>query len=120
MPRALWMALFALLLSMRVMTPHGFMPTWDTDRFQISLCDDAGARIGKAAHHGDHKKDAPGHHQPCPFAAASAQSFVTAATAAIVEPFAPVIVAHALPRPVALSPIRTAERPPSRAPPARN
>jgi len=112
------MALFALLMSMRMLTPNGFMPAWESGQFQVSPCDDAGARIGKAAHHGEHKKDAPKHRQPCPFAAASAQSFVTSTPAAIVEPFAPVILSHALPRPVAHSPIRKAERPPSRAPPA--
>jgi hypothetical protein len=116
-PRAAWSALFALLLSMRLMTPHGFMPAWEAGRFQIGICDDAGAQIGKASRHDHHKKDGPKHRQPCPFAAASAQSFVDAAPAAIIEPPEAIGLSHSTPRPVALLPIRKIERPPSRAPP---
>jgi hypothetical protein len=119
-PKALWSALFALLLSMRLLTPHGFMPAWDSGRFQIRICDDAGARIGQASHRGHHKKDGPKHRQPCPFAAASAQSFVDSAPVAIATPAEPVRLSHETPRPFALPPARKIERPPSRAPPTQS
>ena len=110
--------MFALLLSMRLLTPHGFMPAWDSGRFQISICDDAGVQIGKASHHhGHHKKDSPKHRQPCPFAAASAQSFVDSAPAPIVAPLEPASLSHAVPPALTLPPARKIERPPSRAPP---
>ena len=118
MPRSALVALFALLLSVRLLTPHGFMPAWESGRFQISLCDDAGARIGQTGHHGQHKKESPGHRQPCPFAAASAQSFV--ALDPIASPGAPEAIGlpHFAARPDAILLARKIERPPSRAPPA--
>lgn len=107
-----------MLLSMRLLTPHGFMPAWDSGRLQISICDDAGARIGQASHHDHHKKDSPKHRQPCPFAAASAQSFVDSVPVAIVAPLEPVRLSHAPPPSLTLPPARKIERPPSRAPPS--
>ena len=115
-PRAIWSAVFALLISMRLLMPQGFMPAWDEGRFQISICDDAGVKIGKSAHDGHHKKDGPGHRQPCPYAAAS-QSFLSAPAGPIIEPPAPVPLAYANSWLTALPPHHKVERPPSRGPP---
>lgn len=119
-PKALRTALLALLLSLRLMTPQGFMPTWDAGQFRISPCDDAGLQIGRTDHHGSHGKDAPKHRQPCPFAAISGQSFITSAPAAIFEPLEPAASVLTPLRPVALSFVGRVLRPPTRAPPAQD
>jgi hypothetical protein len=59
----------ALMLAMRLLSPDGFMPSFDRGAVTIVVCPDgdlAGAAID--GHHHQHSKK---FHQPCPFAAGS-------------------------------------------------
>jgi hypothetical protein len=59
----------ALLLSLRLLAPAGFMPAFDHGRVTIVACPDAGpAAAPIAGHHHGHPKKL---HQPCPYASAS-------------------------------------------------
>jgi len=62
----LFAALFAVLLGLRLLSPAGFMPSFEHGAVTIVACPDAGFA---PAHH-DHDKRKTG--QPCPYAAASA------------------------------------------------
>lgn len=116
--RTFWMAAFALLIGMRLLTPAGFMPSWSVGQIQISLCDEAGAQVAALAHHGDHNKTGKSKHaQPCPFAAAAATPFLTLPAIALALPLAPSANLERSAYVVRLSRQRKVERPPSRAPP---
>ena len=75
--RFLFVALFALLLGLRLLSPAGFMPSFEHGAVTIVACPDAGLA---PAHH-DHKKAKTA--QPCPYAAASAFGTVNAEDVAI-------------------------------------
>lgn len=67
------LALAGLLMAVRLLSPVGFMPSWDADRFAITLCGDLVAPAGNAhgaGQHDDQQQDqtVP---QPCPYAAAA-------------------------------------------------
>ena len=64
-------ALFALLLGVRSLAPAGFMPAFDRGSVTIVACPDANAPVVSMAHH-RHPADHKFHHEPCPYAAASA------------------------------------------------
>jgi hypothetical protein len=113
-----WAVALALLLAMRLLTPQGFMPAWHGNQPRLILCDELGAQVGANTHHGHGEKDAPKHRQTCPYAAASAQSFLDPPATTIALPFAAsstVTPVHAFTGEPLKQPIR---RPPSRAPPA--
>ena len=62
--------LFALLLAVRLLSPAGFMPTFDHGSIAIVLCPDgepAAAAMTHHHHHGDPKLQ-----QRCPYAAGAA------------------------------------------------
>ena len=62
--------LFALVLAARLLSPAGFMPAFDRGSVAIVICPDAEpVAAGMAGHHHHKPKQ---HHQPCPYAAASA------------------------------------------------
>ena len=116
--RRCWAVAFALLLAMRLLTPTGFMPAWTGNGLEISLCEDAGPPLGAAAHHGHHgKQDKAERHQPCPYAASTAQTLLNPPAAIVAEPPAPDSVAASVGRPSGNRAWRKYERPPSRAPP---
>ena len=115
--RACWATIFALLISIRLLTPHGFMPVWNAVRIEVRICDDAGAALGAATHDKHGKKGEAKHRPPCPFAAASAETFLSLPAPA--APLPPTLGPVAVPD-LRLSTItfrRKIERPPSRAPP---
>jgi hypothetical protein len=62
----LFAALFAMLLGLRLLSPVGFMPSFEHGTVTIVACPDAGFA---PAHH-DHDKPKAG--QPCPYAAVPA------------------------------------------------
>jgi hypothetical protein len=66
--RAIWAALLALVLALRLLTPAGFMPAFEHGSVAIVVCPDADPAPAPMHHHGDHKNL----HQSCPYAAASA------------------------------------------------
>lgn len=71
--RAIWAALFALLLAFRMLSPAGFMPAFDHGTVTIVACPDSDAPLlpaGSMHHHHDHGKAK--HQPPCPYASASA------------------------------------------------
>ena len=58
-----------LLLAVRLLTPAGFMPSFDRGTMTIVACPDGdAAAVPMSAHHGGHSKKL---HQPCPYASAS-------------------------------------------------
>ena len=67
--RSICAALLALLLSVRLLAPAGFMPSFDHGAVTIVACPDADPGAAPmAAHHDGHSKKL---HQPCPYASAS-------------------------------------------------
>lgn len=67
--RSICAALLALLIAVRLLTPAGFMPSFDHGAVTIVMCPDAEPGAARmAAHHHGHSKQL---HQPCPYAAAS-------------------------------------------------
>jgi len=82
--RSLFAALFAVLLGLRLLSPAGFMPSFEHGAVTIVACPDAGLA---PAHH-DHDKSKTS--QPCPYAAAStlASLGIVAVTIALVATFA--------------------------------
>jgi hypothetical protein len=115
--RAIWAALLALALALRLLTPAGFMPVFNHGAVSIVPCPDwdSGAAATPAHHH--HQGGSKPLHQPCPFAAASG----VAALAASFGPLLDVMVLAAallLGRTfVFLQRHSARERPPTRAPP---
>lgn len=115
--RTCWAVALGLLLAMRLLTPVGFMPAWSGGQLQIVVCDDSGTQVGAASHHEHGKKDEKKLRHSCPYAAASAESFLWSPTPSVDRPQD---VAAIAPISAALADLpakRKIERPPSRAPP---
>ena len=73
--RAIWAALLALLLALRMLSPPGFMPAFDHGAVAIVVCPDSEAPLlptGTMHHHHAHDHDKAKHQSPCPYASASA------------------------------------------------
>lgn len=68
--RSLLLLLLGLLLALRLMNPAGFMPAFDHGAVSIVACPSAEPDLqpARTMHHG-HKAT---HHDPCPYASASA------------------------------------------------
>lgn len=112
-----WAVAFALLLGMRLLTPNGFMPDWSGIRFQIAMCEDGGPRIDAVSHHSQHDKSDKSRHQPCPYAASAAESFLSPPALAVLPRPTLASVALVGASETALPLERKIQRPPSRAPP---
>jgi len=71
--RFAWGAMLALVLALRLLTPTGFMPSFDRGRITVVPCDGIVATPPPMtmAHHGDHDGHQHGKagHQTCPYAA---------------------------------------------------
>ena len=71
--RAIWGALLALLLALRLIGATGYMPGDDHGRLTVIVCPDADVNaplaVGTAHHHHGHLKH---NHNNCPYAAAAA------------------------------------------------
>ena len=78
--KSLFVALFALLLGVRLLSPAGFMPSFEHGTVTIVACPDA---FPPPEHH-DHHQPKP--EQPCPYAAASAPGAVVAFAAVLLMP----------------------------------
>ena len=70
--RAVWAALFALLLAVRMLSPPGFMPAFDHGAVTIVVCPDSEAPLLPAGSMHHHHHDKAKHQSPCPYASASA------------------------------------------------
>jgi hypothetical protein len=77
-----WGAVLALLLALRLLSPAGFMPSWDAGHLAIVACD--GLVVPTAPQiatdhpgsgHG-HKDDHKSQQHPCPYAFAASQSLL--------------------------------------------
>ena len=115
--RTFWAIALGLLLVMRLLTPTGFMPTWSGHELRIVICNDAGAQVGAASDHEHGKKDEPKLRHSCPYAAASAESFLWSPTPDADQLRVAAAMAHNGAAPADWPPKRKIERPPSRAPP---
>lgn len=73
--RALWSALLALVLGLRLVTPTGFMPVFDRGQLSVIPCDGTLHGVAGSMTHGAHHggKDA---HQSCPYAAGAAPALL--------------------------------------------
>jgi hypothetical protein len=112
--RALFAVLLAAVLAVRLLSPAGFMPSFDGGAVTIVACPDYDPAAPMTHHHhGDPKRV----HQPCPFAATSAAG----TPADTVDPVAAVLVfgtALLFGRAFGfLERHRSRERPPLRGPP---
>jgi len=77
----------AMALSLRLLSPPGFMPTWERGQLVITICPDAApAAAGHAPHH--HHNKAGKDHQPCPFASALSDSVANDPVAQLSTPLA--------------------------------
>ena len=79
--RAVLAALFALLLAVRLLVPAGFMPAFDHGAVTIVACPDADSATPAPMHH---QHGSQKHHEPCPYASASALGALGADFAALV------------------------------------
>lgn len=66
--RSICAAVLALLLSIRLLTPAGFMPAFDRTGITIVACPGADGGIGSMPMH---KHRGKAMHEPCPYASAS-------------------------------------------------
>jgi len=67
--------LLALLLAVRLLSPAGFMPSFDRGTITIVACPDAASAPVMMGHH-HHSPGSKKPHQPCPYASASLLSAV--------------------------------------------
>jgi hypothetical protein len=114
--RMIFAALLGALLALRLLTPAGFMPSFEHGAVVIVTCPDAEPVAALMAHHHD-QNEHRNLHQPCPYAAGSAPQ---ALGAAVLLAAAPIVAAMQLMlgRAVAApSTSRTHDRPPLRGPP---
>ena len=113
--RSLTAMVLALLLAVRLLSPAGFMPSFDHGAVTIVACPDAGPAASPMAHH--HRGDSGKFHQQCPYAAAAG----AAAPVDLIVIAAAALLSAALPVPGLAFPFlerrRSGERPPARAPP---
>ena len=114
--KSLLVLLLAAVFALRLLTPAGFMPTFDGGAVAIVACPDDGAPIAPSSHHhqGHTSKKL---HQPCPYAAAAGMG-------ALGPSFGPLIVLLVLATALLLGRTflfverhRIRERPPSQGPP---
>jgi hypothetical protein len=74
--RALLGVLLALLITTRLLSPPGFMPSFEHGTVVIVSCPDFDSNAGQPMQHHGHGKPAKAH-QPCPYAAASGSTLIT-------------------------------------------
>jgi hypothetical protein len=80
--RLLFGVLLALMLSVRLLTPAGFMPAFDGGTVSIVACPDTAAAPAMPSHH-HQRGDSKSLHQPCPYASAVSLGTVDSAPPAI-------------------------------------
>jgi hypothetical protein len=80
--RFLFGVLLALMLSVRLLTPAGFMPAFDGGAVSIVACPDAAAAPAMPPHH-HQSGDSRNLHQPCPYASAVSLGTLHSAPTAI-------------------------------------
>jgi hypothetical protein len=111
-----WVAvLIAILLAIRLITPTGFMPTFEHGAVTVIACPEFGSGLGvpnSHKHNGQHEKARPA----CPYAAASSSASPGIAIA-VAAPVAGASAASVGERSSGFSPRRSRDRPPSRGPP---
>lgn len=122
--RHMWLAAALFLLSLRLLSPAGFMPEWSGDAFHLRLCDGVSARA-TPQHHGGH--GAAGHHggseshdeaqPPCPYAVAAGHGFDVPPLAPFAGPAEVIEAGIVAPSRSAPRVERRLERPRSRGPP---
>jgi hypothetical protein len=118
--RSAWAAMLALVLALRLMTPTGFMPSFD-DGPAVVPCDGIVAapppmKMAHRAHHDGHQHGTAGH-QTCPYAAGASPALLPLDSFAGIEP--PLISATAVAAFAAAFVLRSRQdRPPSTGPPA--
>ena len=114
--RAVFAALLLACLASRLLSPAGFMPSFDRGAVTIVACPDFDAPTAPMAHH--HGGSSGDHHQACPYAAAGAAAAPVgyALFAALLLAVAVLLAnrPHALPKRH-----RTRDRPPAIGPPIR-
>jgi hypothetical protein len=108
-------ALLTLVLATRLLTPAGFMPSFEHGAVAIVVCPDAEPAAAPMGHyhHGGEKKL----HQPCPYAAGAAAGTLAdifALLATVLVSGAALLLGRAF---RFLERHRSRERPPSRGPP---
>ena len=116
--RSAWAAMLALVLALRLLTPAGFMPSFEQGRIAVVPCDGivAAPPPMKMAHHDGHQHGKAGH-QPCPYAAGASPASLPLDSFAGIEP--PLISATTLAAFAAAFFLRSRQdRPPSTGPPA--
>lgn len=116
--RFAWSAMLALMLALRLLTPPGFMPSFEHGRITVVPCDGIVAAPApmKMAHHDGHKQGKAGH-QTCPYAAGAWPALLPIVS--FVETDLPLISATAVGAFAAALVLRSRQdRPPSTGPPA--
>jgi hypothetical protein len=76
--------MLALALALRLLSPAGFMPSFDHGAVTIVSCPDAWSVAPSAVHH--HHHDGHTTPQPCPYAGAAAAGPLTSAEAVVAAP----------------------------------
>src|SRR5437868_3690955 len=114
--RSAWAAMLALVLALRLMTPAGFMPSFDHGQVTVVPCDGiVAAPPPMKMAHGSHQHGTAGH-QTCPYAAGASPALLPLDSFAGIEP--PLISATAVMAFAAAFVLRSRQdRPPSTGPP---
>lgn len=81
--RLAWAFALALVLALRLVTPAGFMPTFERG-VAIVPCDGLAPLPTHMAHHEDHHGKTQ--HQPCPYAAGASPALLPVGELAAIEP----------------------------------
>jgi len=114
--RCLTPTLLALMLAVRLLSPAGFMPSFEHGSVAVVECpdsNDGGSASRSMHHHGGKRAD----HPPCPYAAAAGEAALDHGPAAPAAPSLqapPILLGPGL---VSIERKDLRERPPARAPP---
>ena len=120
MTRFAWAAVLALVLGLRLLTPAGFMPSFEQGRIAVVPCDGMVAppplKMAHRGHHDGHQHGKAGH-QTCPYAAGASPALLPLDSFAGTD--LPLISATAVAAFAAAFVLRSRQdRPPSTGPPA--
>jgi hypothetical protein len=109
-------ALLAVLLALRLLSPAGFMPSFDRASVTIVACPD-GSSEAPAGQHMHHRHGKTANHQPCPYASASSLGALGPDFGALLEAliFGAALLLGRSFKFIERNSVR--ERPPTRAPP---
>jgi hypothetical protein len=112
--RFAWALALALVLALRLVTPVGFMPSFERAQVSVVPCDGFATPPAHMGHHGDHHGKSA--HEPCPYAAGASPALLPVGELARIEPLAATASAAVRLSATTIERLRN-DRPPATGPP---